>query len=514
MDARQDNGAGKRARDWVPYLIIVLWCVVAAGAIYIAANDQMMRAEHEFRLQSENIYDEFATQLTTARAILNGFAEFAAASGTEDHSLLRRYAAALLADNPGGYMLEVAEAVASDELPGFLERQREKHGPEFAIRIFDYQDARRWLLAPLGERHVPITFIEPRVPEALPVLGLDLGGVEPLRTLIRAADDPATIAVSPPIQLVEGSMGLLLARRIDRSPPGAPARAYALLVIKPLVLNRGDSDQLPLGTALTLRAHAPGEHTTPSGLLLRRWDLTTLKLQRSFTDRIAPLELTVTRTHSGAALDPTTLLVMSATALLGLAVVFAYARWHHAYHLEQMREERKLFRLANFDALTGLPNRNLLLDRLEQAALLAQRNQRKIALLFLDLDGFKAVNDRYGHHTGDEILRIAALRIRGAIRNSDTCARYGGDEFVVLLQGSSGEEEIERIRRSLRQNFAESIPAGGLDLQIGISIGTAVYPDDSCDLDELIHTADRRMYRDKAGHARDGEAASESTRVG
>lgn len=161
--------------------------------------------------------------------------------------------------------------------------------------------------------------------------------------------------------------------------------------------------------------------------------------------------------------------------------------------------EEQIRHLAQHDALTGLPNRVLLGDRLQQAIGQAARSERHVALLFMDLDHFKEVNDVHGHHVGDLLLRQAAERIRHTLRGSDTVSRLGGDEFIVLLPDLHRSEEALGIGESLRRALSQPFELEGLSLQLSASIGVASYPDDSADIEDLMRCADLAMYEAKAG---------------
>ena len=161
-------------------------------------------------------------------------------------------------------------------------------------------------------------------------------------------------------------------------------------------------------------------------------------------------------------------------------------------------QERHLQRMAHFDALTGLPNRVLMTDRLNQALAGAQRQEELIAVAFLDLDGFKPVNDRYGHHTGDEVLIEVARRLDHEVRASDTVCRLGGDEFVLMLRNLVHSEEaraiLERVVVTLEQPYeVEAAHIHG----ITASIGYARFPDDALDAERLLSLADEAMYEAK-----------------
>ncbi len=159
--------------------------------------------------------------------------------------------------------------------------------------------------------------------------------------------------------------------------------------------------------------------------------------------------------------------------------------------------QRQLERMAHHDALTGLPNRVLLNDRIDMAIAQAQRSNQKIAVCFMDLDGFKPVNDKYGHETGDLLLIEVAQRLLAASRSTDTVARLGGDEFVLIFTNISDKSEclplISRVTEVINQPFNIS----GHVIQISSSIGIAIYPDDDLDGDNLLRLADQAMYVSK-----------------
>lgn len=156
--------------------------------------------------------------------------------------------------------------------------------------------------------------------------------------------------------------------------------------------------------------------------------------------------------------------------------------------------EEKICYVANHDDLTGLPNRVLFRDRLETARTQAVRNKKKLAILFVDLDGFKAVNDTYGHHAGDLLLQQVSQRLQATVRQSDTVARIGGDEFIVLLNNIDHVQDAEPVALKILESFKQAILVAGHSTKIGGSIGIAVYPDHSEDTEKLIAYADSAMY--------------------
>ncbi|BAO44740.1 sensor domain-containing protein [Thiolapillus brandeum] len=193
--------------------------------------------------------------------------------------------------------------------------------------------------------------------------------------------------------------------------------------------------------------------------------------------------------------------------------------------LERRHAEEDIYRLAHYDALTGLPNRLLFHDRLEQALAHADRNKQLVALLFLDLDRFKHVNDSIGHAGGDILLKEVATRLQDCVRESDTVARMGGDEFIVLLSDFSSEEEMLKTTSIMADEFVRVISRPfhieSMEFYVSVSIGITAFPQDGSNIDYLIRNADIAMYhaKDKGRnryeyyHARMNEIAEKRSRM-
>jgi len=167
-------------------------------------------------------------------------------------------------------------------------------------------------------------------------------------------------------------------------------------------------------------------------------------------------------------------------------------------HLVKVNEQMAhLAHTAEHDALTGLPNRLLLNDRIDQAIALARRHAGKIAVLFMDLDGFKHINDSLGHSVGDKLLQSVAKRLLACVRSPDTVSRNGGDEFIIVLQEMEQPNQAAITARRLLQAVANAHRIGELDLHVTASVGVSVYPDDGPDAETLIKNADTAMYQAK-----------------
>jgi diguanylate cyclase (GGDEF)-like protein len=167
------------------------------------------------------------------------------------------------------------------------------------------------------------------------------------------------------------------------------------------------------------------------------------------------------------------------------------------YAMERKRAEERLMYLAQYDHLTGLVNRTLFRDRLVQAMARSKRLQQPLALMLLDLDRFKAVNDTMGHGVGDQLLKEVADRLQACVREVDTVARMGGDEFTIILEGVSSDPDICIVAQRIITSLAEPFQLKDHKASIGVSIGITVYPYDDHEVDELFKHADAAMYRAK-----------------
>lgn len=157
----------------------------------------------------------------------------------------------------------------------------------------------------------------------------------------------------------------------------------------------------------------------------------------------------------------------------------------------------QIVHMAEHDFLTGLPNRMLLNDRIGQAIDLAPRHGKKVALLFLDLDGFKQINDSFGHAAGDKLLQSIAKRLQGCVRRTDTVSRQGGDEFVVLLSEVQRSEDVATLARHIVESVSESHSIDGHILNVTASVGISIFPDNGVDAETLLQNADAAMYHAK-----------------
>ena len=167
------------------------------------------------------------------------------------------------------------------------------------------------------------------------------------------------------------------------------------------------------------------------------------------------------------------------------------------YAIERKRAEETIKKLAYHDSLTGLPSRTLFNDRFAMAIAESKRNSKKMALIMLDLDHFKNINDNFGHDAGDELLKEISTKLGNTLRKTDTICRMGGDEFAVLISDVSTTQMIDEVAQRIVSTIGKTFPLLGIEQRIGASLGIAIYPEDGETLDILIKHADTAMYEVK-----------------
>jgi diguanylate cyclase (GGDEF)-like protein/PAS domain S-box-containing protein len=202
---------------------------------------------------------------------------------------------------------------------------------------------------------------------------------------------------------------------------------------------------------------------------------------------------TVRRRRDGTLVDVS---IIAAPIMIAGKLEAVYAIYRDI--TERKHLEHKLEEMATHDFLTGLPNRVLLLDRFTIAAALARRNKSRLAVMSLDLDKFKTINDTLGHDAGDQVLKAIGVRLTRIVRASDTFARVGGDEFISVMLGTSHIEDATIMTQKILDSFREPVSVGEHQLRLSTSIGIAIYPDDAEDLETLTKKSDAAMYYSKS----------------
>lgn len=478
---------------------IAIWLVLSALVALSIASHALLSAEQQFNRDALQLSEQLNQKLQNNETVLDSYAAFSTLDRGQDLHAERRFARQLLRRYPQILWLGHIERIAPDQLPQLQQRLRQLYG-RASTPSAPSGDAweRRFGLFPLA-------FIEPTQPSGL--LAADLGRLQGVRQALQDALESGRMEISGQIKLPGLPAGYLLIRAMDDvlnaplSTSLAPAHFAAMAI-------RADSllpSQLPLPDGAEVRLlHRSSPPDAPALLrqaegasMLETLLFPRLEIRHPLGGANQPLLLTISQQLGWRQIGVFEWGMLSFLSLALLAGLLLVA--HHYLQLAHGRRQREnqLFYLANHDRLTGLANRNLFYDRLQHAISRVDRSGKRLALLFLDLDRFKPVNDTYGHVTGDRILQLIAARIKEELRGEDTVARLGGDEFVVLMEDIESNREADKIVNRLKQVIHQPYEVSDNLITVGVSIGIAYYPEDGLLIDELLTVADRKMYGDK-----------------
>lgn len=500
-----------RRSNLVLLLLAWLTLLAVAGALLITA--ELRRLEQAFQQTTDALAAGVRNKLYANEAVLSGLSAFLLAVEHDDRAATERYAATVAAAHPHIYQIEIARWVPSGEVDALVESLRRGGQRDFTLKAFATLTGRQAVVSPPRADTWPILFVYPDLPDTRPIQGLRLETVDHLAaTLARARGNPQPLA-APVFRLYEGEAGYLLLQLVEhpanRDTAGAPNlfgnTMAAMLLIKSAALLPPEvvtSLAGPMGIQAVL-VGSDGkeglllEHDMDPGQALDRWLLPVF--ERSEPVRSAAQKVIIRFSQQQRLQD---VLSAETVAILGLLLAAALiAPWLLLRHYRALTraglEHEHSAYLATHDVLTGLPNRYLLGDRFSHAVHGWQRNGTHFAVLLIDLDHFKDINDEHGHQAGDEVLRAAAERMRAQLRSCDTVARYGGDEFVVLVTNVLDASDAYQVGEKLLAAVSRPVTTLAGDLPLSCSVGIAVCPEHGTDLDSLRRRADLAMYSAK-----------------
>jgi len=499
----------KHMRPRVIYLpVLLMWMVfliiVMAGTILSDLN----ATKQQFIDSVNSHYKQASDRVRTNEAVLEGFAALVSNMKELDQQHIRKYAQEMLKQYPHIFMFEIVETVPQKNLETFSKHYRATVDPDFRIKAFSYETDRKIKSIEKQDVYMPIVFMEPCPPESRKVLGLDLYSHEFFKRSLKKYSLYKHSVITEPFQLIEGALAYLIHKPVGMTKISnnqeMVQRSVMLVIMADTLLNR---EHQPAAGMNELLYHPDFDATNEKGYLhlhkggARSW-LETLIFPR-YTNSITlenesqPFVLLNEYQLGWDALSWYQLVITLLVGIVSFVVLMAYARIYHKDEVKRLQAANKWFYMANHDALTGLANRHLFFDRLRHAMYQVKRMEVRLAIIFIDLNDFKIINDTYGHDTGDKLLQRFAERLRATLRASDTIARFGGDEFVLIIEGMENIEEINQVILNLRQSTEKPFNINDHIIDLNLSIGFSIYPDDGEDIDSLINQADTHMYQDK-----------------
>ncbi len=493
---------------WIYGLVFLAWAAVASVTTGLVFKLALHEAEVAFNQRVVQLHESIELIARDNESILEGFTAFLSAIEYVDRESASRYARQILARYPHVNALEVAVIVKQNDLTEFIASQKRSWFPLFKVKAFSNETGHYTGQAVEKKPiYTPIIFIESISPNTQQLIGVDMDSAPFLRDALNQSKKLQACVATVPFKLVEGSRGYVLFHPVPDPPRGDHSKrkqAVALLEVNAEAIqkkiaflveniefrlyNASYSSDEPEGLLLHIAASAPKR------LEVRLFPK--LNSESKLDNQGQPFALRVDRQLGWADLNMPLVIATGIALLLFLALLLLFLSIYLRREEQRKRSANRLLHMAMHDALTGLPNRILLADRFSQACSRTQRRDITFSIMFLDLDGFKTVNDTYGHEVGDQLLKTLGGLLNECIRDEDTLSRISGDEFVILLEDSS-YENAEGVARKIQAKLMQSVFIQGIELNIGISLGIAVYPDDGTEMSELLRKADARMYEAK-----------------
>lgn len=473
------------------------------------------RFETGFSQLSNHIKDHISKRIKGNELVLEGFASYIAGMNSFSEERAKLYAENIVQRFPHIFMLEVAEGVDAADLQNVVQRQRNQGYPEFSVKAFDYSENREWRTLPKLERYYPLIFIHPLLEESRPVLGLDMASHEHLLAPLKRAITTGSYQTSLPFRLIEGDDAYVMFmpvhsdKKVTGSSDGtlslSAPKYLTLIVLRAEQLFSQIEELLPKNAGL-LVYHSDTLPNDPAGQLFNRPAsenglMPKLSYNCSLEDGRQGFVILLERRFGVTDISFDMLLLTLVASILLFFGMRLFVLKRYQADMVRVKRDAQLELLAKYDALTSLPNRNLLMEWLEES-LRDLDTESSVAVLYLDLDDFKQLNDRYGHTTGDEVLRTVADRIHQTLRKDDFAVRMGGDEFVVLITHFDAQENVSLVVEKLQHNIEAPMEIRNLIIKTRVSIGVSFYPDSTDNPHELIDLADKVMYQVKRSRGR------------
>ena len=505
----------KSRNPYTQYIIALclVWLTLFIIFFSFIINYEVNAVEEKFQNIHETIYRHIADSIKIYEVSIESFAGVLTTEQSNDYKNARRLARQLRRHYPDIYMFEIAKRISRAERDE-LERSMQNSGySDFMVHTFGYDSDRKSHLSPVKDIYYPIVFIEPELRESMAVLGLDLSDSSSiLKDALERSFDKQTHVASRPFKLIENNQGYILYRElreveVEPRPELIPRQnLYALLVV--------DASKLIPDWAydkkgLSFSLHYPGVGMAQDGNLINysgnteninSWPLSLLaELTKTseLKSQSQPFKLTTEYTIHWSDFDFAAIIIYIIIATAAFTIAFLISMVWYRKKVQNTKQHETNYRLANYDALTELPNKIHAKELFYQMVSLLKRNKKKLALLYIDLNKFKQVNDKYGHKVGDILLQHASKRLNSVLRDSDTLARLHGDEFIIFINDIETLSNAEAVVGNIKAAFEHPFNLTGIPITIGISIGISIFPDDGVSFGALLDASDKNMYEDK-----------------
>jgi diguanylate cyclase (GGDEF)-like protein len=449
--------------------------------------------------------------MVSSETVLKGFSALFAAIGHTNPEKVSVYVKSVIDTNDQIFALEVIQKVPKKQLQDFIISKRLSGNPNFTVKSYSFDEKRGWEALKDKPLYYPVIFMESLSASPDEILGLDVSSVPFLETAMLQAISLGSPVASHPFHLIEGNLAYVVV---------CPIKSEDSMIVDMIIdagkLQKPSVNLLRDGFSAVLY-HKDFAPQDPKGQLfavsgrgrggVEEAIFPVFKHQKSLATMGEPFSILMTRQAGWTDLSLTLIGLIASLSFVSSAILYTYLRSIQRGRLEHIHHQNLLWKLANQDGLTGIPNRMLMLDRLEQALALSDRSGHYGAVIFLDIDNFKVLNDTKGHDAGDLLLIEVAKRIKHCIRDVDTVARLGGDEFIVILSelgtefteaNTAAMQVADKIRTMVEQPCRLQL----FEYQVTVSIGVTLFKGSEKTINQLLKSADDAMYQQKAMHHR------------
>lgn len=490
-------------------LWFAIWLLLIGSFAYLRINELKTTLSQ----QGKSYASRLNTHLASSDAILEGFSALFKTIGEINPETVRRYVEIVTENNPIIFSLEIALKIPEEELK-HLNRNMSSAYPDFYVKSFSYDSVRKWEPIKKKSFYVPLIFIAPLHEGTDEVIGLDLDSIPFIKNALDKSIDTGMKVATQPFNLVEGNRAFIVLSPI-RNYPSLKVKVGAFdfqsdlitdIVIDTTQLSKELRVNLDHGESIIL-FHSDFQPDDAKGNLFKIAD-DKISLYEAYLfpefvyeESLLPFnkKFTVQLRHQIGIADMNISFfsILLFSAIVTSCMLVAYLQLLRKKTLLQIENELHLWSLANHDFLTDLANRNLLMNRMDQLVSKGRRHDEKFAIIYLDLDGFKQINDTHGHTYGDKLLKNVAKSLLQVVRKEDTVSRVGGDEFIILIENLESKESLDSVCLKIHQELRNCAEIEGTLLNFRASIGTAIFPDEAQSIDSLIKIADSKMYNDK-----------------
>ncbi|WP_235189710.1 sensor domain-containing diguanylate cyclase [Methylotenera sp. L2L1] len=490
-------------------IALAVWASLCLIALLAVVNLNLRDAERNFTEHGEDYVDKLNRSMVSSETVLKGFSALFAAIGNTNPEKVSVYVKSVIDTNDQIFALEIIQKVAKKQLQDFIVSRRLGGNVDFTVKSFSFGEHRGWMPPQDKPFYYPVIYMESLSSSSKEILGLDVSSVPFLESAVTQAITLRRPVASHPFRLIQGNLAyvvfcpiksednMIVDMIIDASRLQRPSDNLMRDGFSAVVYHTDFTIQDPKGHLFSVSGRAR------SAIEVKIFPV--FKHQKSLATMGEPFLILMTRQAGWTDLSLKLIGLMALLSMVSSAILYIYLCSIQRGRLEHISHQNLLWKLANQDGLTGIPNRMLMLDRLEQALAVSDRNGQYGAVIFLDIDDFKVLNDTKGHDAGDLLLIEVAKRIKHCIRDVDTVARLGGDEFIVILSelgtefaesNAAANQVADKIQMMVEQPCRLQL----FDYQVTVSIGITLFKGSEKTINQLLKSADAAMYQQKAMH--------------